>query len=212
MIIRAIAAVLISLGPLVPFYFRPVTQVADVWPVLVLAILFLEHTFYADSLNKALIPRTSMTALVVTTLLQLAILRPQVIAPPAGWNYHLYTGALWARENLPPDATIWADSAGILGYFSERTVVNTDGLANDYGFLENVLKAGPEAKAQYLRQWDYGIDAFPYPSSNLLPEGCFVPLPEGFQPAPFSDDTSVVRRLQVYQMSQEGIITCPDSN
>ena len=39
-------------------------------------------------------------------------------------------GARWIRENLPAGARLGAFNAGILAYFSERTVVNLDGAVN----------------------------------------------------------------------------------
>lgn len=58
--------------------------------------------------------------------------------------------AAWMNANLPPGAVIGAWNAGLLGYVSERPVVNLDGLANDTAFLD-VLKGGTPIEA-YLRQ------------------------------------------------------------
>jgi hypothetical protein len=127
-------------------------------------------------------------------------------APAVGWNAHLLAGAEWARRTLPEEATIWSASAGILGYFSGRRVVNTDGLANDYEFLDTVLR--PQRYGPYIRQWDYAIDAFDDRSlEQIVPEGCFVPLPDEVAPPPFVD--AGVRQLAVYQMTPTGIVRCP---
>jgi hypothetical protein len=127
-------------------------------------------------------------------------------APPANWNYNLYLGAEWARENLPRDATIWSGSAGILGYFSDRRVVNTDGLANSHHFLETVLRPG--RLGDYYRQWDYAIDAFPDEAlAQYYPEGCFVPLPPEVTTSPFQDG-NLTRRLRVFQMHSQGVVDC----
>jgi len=131
-----------------------------------------------------------------------AYLVSEVTRPPYHWNYNLYRGALWARESLPVDATIWSGSAGILGYFSGRITVNTDGLANSYDFLENVLKAG--RLAEYEKQWDYAIDAFPDEAlTRYFPAGRFVPLPEELQRLGFPDGTGF-RKLRVFQMNAGG--------
>lgn len=39
--------------------------------------------------------------------------------------------ARWIRENLPEDSVVGAWNAGILGWYSDRTVVNLDGLINN---------------------------------------------------------------------------------
>jgi hypothetical protein len=84
--------------------------------------------------------------------------------------------------------------------------VNTDGLANDYEFLDTVLR--PQRYGPYIRQWDYAIDAFDDRSlEQIVPEGCFVPLPDEVAPPPFVD--AGVRQLAVYQMTPTGIVRCP---
>jgi hypothetical protein len=55
----------------------------------------------------------------------------------------------WIEEHVPADARIGAWNAGQIGYFSQRTVVNLDGLANDGKYLE-VLEHG--SLADYLRR------------------------------------------------------------
>ena len=120
-----------------------------------------------------------------TTVIGLLNLRTETAAPPSNWNYNLYLGAIWARDHLPEDATIWSGSTGILGYFSERTCVNTDGLINSHDFLENVLVTG--RVSDYVRQWDYAIDAFsgrgPVPTVS---EGALRPAATGAGRAPLS--------------------------
>jgi hypothetical protein len=48
--------------------------------------------------------------------------------------------AFWVRDNLPEDAVIGAWNAGQMGFFSERRVVNLDGLINNREFLDTVLQ------------------------------------------------------------------------
>ena len=52
-----------------------------------------------------------------------------------------YQLAEWIRDHLPEDCVIGAWDAGIVGYFSERQVVNLDGLVNGREFY-NYLKQG----------------------------------------------------------------------
>lgn len=145
------------------------------------------------------------TVLVCVATIHGVNLRNEAVSQPGGWNYALLLGARWADKNLPPDATIWSGSAGILGYFSGRTVTNTDGLINSYDFLDNTLKAGKLWEYQQQRQ--YAIDAFPDEGLKaVFPGGCFIELPQLGQ-APFEDGVST-RLLGVYQMHPKGIKDC----
>ncbi|MDO8430339.1 MAG: glycosyltransferase family 39 protein [bacterium] len=45
-----------------------------------------------------------------------------------------YNAALWARDNLPANVRIAAFNSGVLGYFSERFIMNSDGLINNSAF------------------------------------------------------------------------------
>jgi hypothetical protein len=120
--------------------------------------------------------------------------------PPHGWNYNLYLGAHWSAQHLPPSARIWSGSAGILGYYSGHTVINSDGLANDFDFLENWLKRG--RKTEYCRQYDYGIDCFPTDGSieQEFPAGRLLTLPPELLRYPFGDG-NLTRRLGIIQMN-----------
>lgn len=46
----------------------------------------------------------------------------------------VYRLALWIKDNLPPDARIASFNSGILGYFSDRFVMNADGLINQAAY------------------------------------------------------------------------------
>jgi hypothetical protein len=153
--------------------------------------------------------RVVVAVVVLASCVQVARVWRDTRQPASGWNYHLYVGAIWARDHLPADAIVWSSSAGILGYFSGRRVVNTDGLANSRAFLETVLRGGPAALTTYTRQWDYGIDAFAGADPEArFPEGCPVPLPPDVVPPPFRDGDRT-RRLGVYQMRAAGLVACP---
>jgi hypothetical protein len=56
----------------------------------------------------------------------------------------------WIARHVPPDARLAAWNAGQFGYFSGRTVVNLDGLANDREFLR-LLETGGSI-LDYLRR------------------------------------------------------------
>jgi hypothetical protein len=51
--------------------------------------------------------------------------------------------AEWIRMNLPKNARIGAWNTGIIGYFSDRTVINLDGMANDKSYLDFLRSGQP---------------------------------------------------------------------
>jgi hypothetical protein len=70
-----------------------------------------------------------------------------------------YRAAIWISENLPEDAVLASWNAGELGYFSNRPVINLDGLINSVDYYEAVL-TGPVSLTDYLKdnQVDYVVD------------------------------------------------------
>jgi hypothetical protein len=61
-----------------------------------------------------------------------------------------YELAQWVAQNVEPSARCAAWSAGVLGYYSERPVINLDGLVNGADYYAAVLK-GRERLTDYLR-------------------------------------------------------------
>ncbi len=51
-----------------------------------------------------------------------------------GSQLEMYDSAIWVKNNLPLDARIAAFNSGILGYFSDHYVMNSDGLINNSAF------------------------------------------------------------------------------
>ena len=62
-------------------------------------------------------------------------------------------------ENLATDAVCGSWNAGQLGFFSERTVINLDGLINDADYYHRVLQ-GPISVVDYVyeNEMDYIVD------------------------------------------------------
>jgi len=52
------------------------------------------------------------------------------LAEPQQTQPTIYQAALWARDNLPPDALIGAKNSGLLQYYSGHVVLNIDGKLN----------------------------------------------------------------------------------
>ncbi len=61
-----------------------------------------------------------------------------------------YYAALWMSENLPYNAICASWNAGIFGFYSNRTVINLDGLINSVFYYKNVLRDGSLSLTDYL--------------------------------------------------------------
>jgi hypothetical protein len=81
-----------------------------------------------------------------------------------------YNAALWIAENSPPDTVFASWNAGQLGYFSNRTFINLDGVINSVDYYERVLR-GPVSLTDYLSEnkVDYIVDYDTYDSLPDLP-------------------------------------------
>jgi len=104
----------------------------------------------------------------------------------SGWRYmhaetrqaaiplHLYSArydvAQWLSANSPPDTIFAAWNAGQLGYFSDRAVVNLDGLINSFAYYDTVL-TGDTPLQTYLQETgvDYIVDYEDTPLTRSLP-------------------------------------------
>jgi hypothetical protein len=51
------------------------------------------------------------------------------------WNDASYDAALWINRNVPKGELVGSWNAGALGYYTDRNVVNLDGLINNFAFL-----------------------------------------------------------------------------
>jgi inner membrane protein involved in colicin E2 resistance len=54
-----------------------------------------------------------------------------------------YNTALWITENFLPDSIFASWNAGQLGFFSNRTFINLDGVINSVDYYERVLRGSP---------------------------------------------------------------------
>lgn len=116
------------------------------------------------------LPRRTPAALLLGALLgnlSLACLRA---ARPTGAQQAKLAAMAWMRANLPPGAPVGATSAGSLGFLMDRPVVNLDGLANDWAYLDQLRRGEVEA---YLRreriEWIAG-----YVYGRTPPRGCWA--------------------------------------
>ena len=104
-----------------------------------------------------------------------------------------YDAALWIAENSPPDTVFASWNAGQLGFFSNRTVINLDGLINNVDYYERVLR-GSVPLANYLveNKVDYIVD---YSIYRSIPD---YPVVRTF---PVNDETG--RSIHIWQVSPQ---------
>jgi len=72
-----------------------------------------------------------------------------------------YDVAKWMDANLEEDAIVGSFNAGQIGFFSNRSVVNLDGLINHVSYFENVIRdESPAALAAYIDRMgiEYVVD------------------------------------------------------
>jgi hypothetical protein len=68
-----------------------------------------------------------------------------------------YRAAKWIAANVGNETIVGSFNAGQLGFFSNRAVVNLDGLINNVSYFEDVLRdPSPDALSAYMRR--VGID------------------------------------------------------
>ena len=104
-----------------------------------------------------------------------------------------YHAALWIAENFPPDAVFASWNAGQLGFFSNRTFINLDGVINNVDYFERVLR-GSVPLADYLdeNEVDYIVD---YSIYHPIPD---YPVIHTF---PLNDETG--RSIHIWQVSPQ---------
>jgi len=73
---------------------------------------------------------------------------------PNGTSAGFYRAATWIKENIEEEAVLAGTDVGLIGYFSDRTVINLDGLINSYEFYE-YLKRQERDKFLVKKKTDY---------------------------------------------------------
>ena len=101
-----------------------------------------------------------------------------------------YDAALWIAENSPPDTVYAAWNAGQLGFFSNRTFINLDGVINHVDYYERVLR-GPISLTDYISEnrVAYIVD---YDTYDSIPD---FPVVRSF---PLNDESG--RSIQIWQV------------
>jgi len=122
--------------------------------------------------------RTRVAAAVVALTFALAIARSPIrlhnLREPGRFNSAQRVRAgLWLRSNSPAGARIGSWNAGMIGYFSDRSVVNLDGLVNDLEYFDEVIR-GRRLEEYVDREGvtllaDQTCGKPPYPAGGRLP-------------------------------------------
>ncbi len=91
-----------------------------------------------------------------------------------------YLAAEWVAENSSPDTIFASWNTGQLGFFSNRTFINLDGVINDVDYYERVLR-GPLPLTDYLTEnnVEYLIDYAAYDSIPDFPVIRTFPIHDG---------------------------------
>lgn len=124
-------------------------------PILAISsAIFLLNTFKKISPSQ----KTQHSVLFITICMSVAY----------NWVLHTEKGdhhkgrieaALWARDNTPVNTVFALADAGAFSYFSERPVINLDGLINSYEFQESI-SSGKLFEFLRKNQTKYFADAF----------------------------------------------------
>ena len=104
-----------------------------------------------------------------------------------------YDAALWIADNTAPESIFASWNTGQLGYFSDRTFINLDGVINNVDYYERVL-SGSVPLADYLveNKVDYIVD---YSIYHPIPD---YPIVRTF---PLNDETG--RSIHIWQVSPQ---------
>jgi hypothetical protein len=137
-------------------YYRILSVEVYLWyyaPVALYLIVLLLHAA-ADFAAGVVAEGQSLVAvqaiLVVPFVLALAFAMRQLLDPQLrSLQEGDRAAALWVRDNTAPGAAIGSWDSGIIGYFSDRPVVNLDGVVNSFEW-KDALHHAPEATRAFL--------------------------------------------------------------
>jgi hypothetical protein len=112
------------------------------------------------------------------------------LAEPEQTQPTLYQAALWARDNLPPDALIGAKNSGIFQYYSGHVALNIDGKLNH----EIVPVMERRELLDYLRARgvEYLVDR------ELITADHIAFYSHQFGPAPMHHTPTLTQRVMIY--------------
>jgi hypothetical protein len=104
-----------------------------------------------------------------------------------------YNAARWIADNSPPDTVFASWNAGQLGFFSNRTFINLDGVINNVDYYERVLRGSiPLTDYLFENRVDYIVD---YDTYDLVAD---FPVVHRF---PLNDESG--RAIQIWQVTSQ---------
>ncbi len=109
--------------------------------------------FVTDSSRRPLVFHSTLVGFLLLSIIVGTI---RIVYPSASYLNRLEV-AFWIDKNLPANARIGSFNAGQLGYFSNRVVVNLDGLVNNADYSKKILFHGDKLPAYFLSN---GLDYF----------------------------------------------------
>ncbi len=86
---------------------------------------------------------------------------------PVHWRTSMYHAALWAKHHTPPNAIFGMTDSGIFGYYSERRVINLDGVVNNREYQRYLLHR--QLKHYFRRQGIEYLVVYVVPDSPRFP-------------------------------------------
>lgn len=95
---------------------------------------------HRGTIRDRFLPLLLALGMICCSVVYLTTLRQQ--EPQVLWNAEGFALARWMQENIPSEARIGAWDTGLWSYFSGRTIINLDGLMNDYEFYHRYLSQG----------------------------------------------------------------------
>jgi hypothetical protein len=114
------------------WYYAPAVLYA-VWLLTLLVADFVSSALVeADPRQSVLRTLGPISVLLIAPFLVAAVLQTQVFADPDLRSIQIANrdAGVWISQNLPDDTVLASWDAGVVGYFSERRVVNLDGVVN----------------------------------------------------------------------------------
>jgi hypothetical protein len=137
------------------WYYAPVVLYAVWLLVLLVADILSAALVEADPARSVARTLGPVGLLLVLPFAVAAVLQTRVFADPDLRSIQLANrdAGEWIAANLPRDAVLASWDAGVVGYFSERSVVNLDGVVNSLAWHEATERG---ETARFLRDDDVG--------------------------------------------------------
>ncbi len=118
------------------WYFAGYLPIFQLWIVIILTLLL---TIFPANRRRLLQWMIVLILPFLVAFTHLYAIR-QKAQGDAGFLNKAYQAGQWVRENLPEDAILGMADAGVFGYASNRSVINLDGVVNNFHYQERLLR------------------------------------------------------------------------